>query len=81
MTDKELISKANELLNTKLFTRNGLAVALKITRYKLDKLSVDIPNYPRLLTCSQAASHGVKTGRIKWGNNFRLPGSPTRRFK
>lgn len=79
MTDQELISKANELLDSKLFTRNGLAVALKITRYKLDKLSADIPKYPRLLTCSQAATHGVKTGRIKWGKSFKLPGSPTRR--
>ena len=79
MTDQELINKANELLDKKLFTRNGLATALKITRYKLDKLSVNIPKYPRLLTCSQAASHGVKTGRIKWGSKFRLPGSPTRK--
>jgi hypothetical protein len=79
MTDQELISKANELLENKLYTRNGLAVALKISRYKLHKLSADIPKYPRLLTCSQAATHGVKTGRIKWGSNFRLPGSPNGR--
>ena len=79
MTDQEIIDKANELLSTKAYTRCGLAKALKITRYKLDILSSSIENYPRVLTRSQAATLGVKMGRIKWGSKFYLKGSPNGR--
>ena len=76
MEDTEIIEKANQLLQSKVYTRNSLRKELGISRYQLDKLAPQIKNIPLVLTRSQAASHGVRTGRIKWGNNFTLPGSP-----
>lgn len=77
MEDIDYIKKANELLVMRSYTRSGLAKAIGVSRYKLDKLSNKIDNMPLLLTRSQAATKGVKSGRIRWGSNFRLPGSPT----
>ena len=77
MEDSFYISKANELIKSGSYTRAGLAKALNISRHRLDKIAPKVENMPRLLTRSQAASHGVKIGRIKWGSHFKLPGSPT----
>lgn len=81
MEDTHIIEKANHLLQSNVYTRNSLAKELKISRHKLDKLASQINNMPRVLTRSQAATHGVKTGRIKWGSSFRLPGSPKQKEK
>lgn len=79
MEDLQIIQEAEKLLASGAYTRCALAKKLNVSRYKLDKLAPQIKNIPRLLTRSQAAAHGVKTGRIKWGSHFRLPGSPKSR--
>lgn len=81
MNDQQIASKANELLESNYYTRTSLAKAIGVSRVKLERIAKEqhIPNYPRLLNQSQAASHGVKTGRIKWGSKFYLKGSPNAR--
>lgn len=74
MNDQYYIDLANKLLDEKFYTRKSLSVALGISRDKLERLSVNIPKYPRKLTASQAATMSKKTG--KWGGKFRLAGSP-----
>lgn len=76
MSDQYYIDKANTLLEAGFYTRTSLARTLGISPEKLSKLSADIPKYPRALTTSQAARLGVKTGKIKWGHDFYLKGSP-----
>lgn len=76
MDDTYYINKANELLENGVYTKHSLSKALNISRHRLSKLENKIKNMPRTLTRSQAASLGVKTGRINWGKRFLLPGSP-----
>lgn len=76
MNDQYYIDMANNLLDTKAYTRASLSRELGISREKLHRLSVDIPKYPRALNAIQAASLGRKSGKIKWGYSFKLRGSP-----
>lgn len=75
---EEYAALANKLLDERLFTRTSLAAELGISRGKLDSIAREcsIPKYPRPLNASQAATLGVKSGKIRWGQRFKLRGSP-----
>jgi hypothetical protein len=62
----------------KSVSRFQIAKHFKISRYAVDQLALKglVPNMPRPMTQSEAATHGRITGGIKWGENFRLKGSP-----
>ena len=78
MTDEQLVIKANELLSKGNYTRFGLAKRLWTSKYRLDKLADAglIPNYPKPMTPSEAATYGRKLSGDKWGKKFTLRGSP-----
>ena len=78
ITDEYAIKKAIELLQANSYTRFGLAKRIGVSKYRLDKLgdSGAIPNYPKPMTNSQAATYGRKLGGDAWGGKFRLRGSP-----
>ena len=78
MLYEDYAAQANKLLDERSFTRASLAAELGISRGKLDSIAKEcsIPKYPRPLSASQAASYGVKSGKIRWGKRFKLRGSP-----
>lgn len=78
MLYEDYAAQANKLLSERSFTRASLAKELGISRGKLDSIAKEcsIPKYPRALNASQAATLGVKSGKIRWGSKFRLRGSP-----
>lgn len=77
-TDEQIAEKANELLSKGNYTRFGLAKRMGHSKETLDKIAKKglIPNYPKPLTPSQAATYGRKIGGDAWGGKFKLRGSP-----
>ena len=61
-------SQAEELLRTRSYTRASLAIALGISRGKLDMIhnKCSIALYPRALSRSQAATYGRKIGKNRF---------------
>lgn len=74
--DLKIINAASVIIANGVGSRHELARKLGVSRGKLNRLAAHIPNIPPLLSMSQAASLGRKTGAIKWGSNFRLKGTP-----
>jgi ribosomal protein S14 len=62
----------------KSVSRADIAKKFKISRYAVDQLALKglVANMPKLMTPSQAATHGRITGGIKWGDKFHLKGTP-----
>lgn len=71
-----IVEQATKLLETSYYTRTSLARELKVSRYKIDSIADQVPNMPKPLNRSQCSRIGRATGKIKWGDYFRLKGSP-----
>lgn len=77
--DKTLAEQVIEFINeNKGIPRIGIAKHFKISRYAVDQLAIKglVPNMPKPMNTKQSASYGRATGGIKWGDNFRLRGTP-----
>jgi hypothetical protein len=76
--DKEHGDKASAYIKlTKDVSRTQVARHVGISPYRMNRLAKLglVENYPPVMTRSQASTHGRNMGN-KWGDKFRLRGSP-----
>lgn len=79
MTDQELYDGAVELLKSGTWSRLSLARKLHSSKPRLDRINdeLKIPNYPKPMNASQAATWNRIVTKDKWGGKFKLRGSPS----